>query len=59
MTFLKHRIAVVGAVVAVAAGVLAAGTSAHESLVHAYRATDGTVVVSGYDGGVAVAPSHK
>ncbi|MFZ0039861.1 MAG: hypothetical protein WAK93_01015 [Solirubrobacteraceae bacterium] len=57
MTFFKRRAAVVAAVVAAGAAVFCAGTSAHETIVHAYRQPGGTVVVSGYDGGVALAPS--
>ncbi|MFZ0088967.1 MAG: hypothetical protein WAL63_05650 [Solirubrobacteraceae bacterium] len=34
-----------------------ATTSARQTLVHAFIARDGSTVVSGYDGGVAVAPA--
>ena len=56
----RRRAAVlaIGALLA-AAAIAPAATSARQTLVHAFVAKNGTTVVSGYDGGVAVAqPSH-
>ncbi|MGH2895023.1 MAG: hypothetical protein ACRDPM_17400 [Solirubrobacteraceae bacterium] len=36
---------------------LAPGASSRQTLVHAFVAKDGTTVVSGYDGGVPLAPA--
>jgi hypothetical protein len=58
-TSFKRRVALVALLVAVAAAVFSSGTSAHQTVVHAYRTSGGTIVVSGYDGGVAIAPSSK
>lgn len=57
MTFFRRRalVALVAALAVVAA--LASATSAHQTLVRAHVASDGSVLVSGYDGGVALAPS--
>ncbi len=57
MTFFRRRamVALVAALAMVAA--LASATSAHQTLVRAHVASDGSVLVSGYDGGVALAPS--
>jgi hypothetical protein len=52
---LKRRAAVLAVAAVGAAAVFAPSTSAHQTLVHAYVAKDGTTVVSGYDGGVPVA----
>ena len=61
MTFLRRRVMAVlaVAVVAAAAALAAASTSAHQSLVRAHIARDGSVVVSGYDGGAPLAPAAK
>jgi hypothetical protein len=56
-TILKRRLAVVAVVGLGAAALLAPGTSARPALVHAFIAKNGTTVVSGYDGGVAVGKS--
>lgn len=57
LTFAKRRIAVL-AIAALGASALAAPvTSAEQTFVHAFLAKNGTTVVSGYDGGVAVAKS--
>jgi hypothetical protein len=56
MTMLRRRIMVLAAAAVATAGILAPATSAHQTLVHAYMTRDGTTVVSGYDGGVAVRP---
>ena len=44
---------------AAVAAALAASTSAHQTLVRAHIARDGSVVVSGYDGGAPLAPAAK
>jgi hypothetical protein len=49
-------LALVAAVVAIAAAV-AAATADHQTVVHTHLAKGGTVVVSGYDGGVALPPT--
>jgi hypothetical protein len=56
-TILKRRAAVLAVAAVGAAAAFAPATSAHQTLVHAFVAKDGTTVVSGYDGGVAVARS--
>jgi hypothetical protein len=60
MTFLRRRVMAVLVVALVAAAVLAAAsTSAHQTLVRAHVARDGSVVVSGFDGGAPLAPAAK
>jgi hypothetical protein len=61
MTFLRRRVlaVLVMALVAAAAAIAAASTSAHQTLVRAHIARDGSVVVSGYDGGAPLAPATK
>jgi hypothetical protein len=61
MTFLRRRVmaVLVVAIVAAAAALAAASTSAHQTLVRAHVARDGSVVVSGYDGGAPLAPTTK
>jgi hypothetical protein len=56
MTYLRRRVmaVLVVALVAAAAALAAASTSAQPSLVKAHVARDGSIVVSGYDGGQAV-----
>ena len=54
-TIIKRRLAVLAIAVAGVAAVLAPATAARESAVHSYLAKDGTTVVSGYDGGAALA----
>jgi hypothetical protein len=53
-TIVKRRLAVLAVAGLGAAALLAPGTSARQSLVHAFMAKNGTTVVSGYDGGAAV-----
>jgi hypothetical protein len=55
--FFRRRfvVAIVAALAIIAA--LAASTSAHQTLVRSHVARDGSVVVSGYDGGAALAPA--
>jgi hypothetical protein len=55
---LKRRAAVLALAAAGAAAAFAPSTSAHQTLVHAFVAKDGTTVVSGYDGGVPVARAN-
>jgi hypothetical protein len=57
-TILKRRIALAAVLVAGVAAILAPGTSARETLVHSYVQRDGTVVVSGFDGGAPLAPAQ-
>jgi hypothetical protein len=54
----RRRLVALLAVVAlgVAFG-LAPGASSRQTMVHAFLAKDGSTVVSGYDGGAAVAPA--
>jgi hypothetical protein len=53
---LRRRAAVLAVAAAgAAAAILAPSTSAHQTVVHAFLAKDGTTIVSGYDGGVPVA----
>jgi hypothetical protein len=54
----RRRLVALLAVVAlgVAFG-LAPGASSRQTMVHAFLAKDGTTVVSGYDGGAALAPA--
>jgi hypothetical protein len=59
ITFLRRRALVVLVVLLMAAAALAASTSAHQTLVRAHVASDGTTVVSGYDGGAPLAPAAK
>jgi hypothetical protein len=58
-TFFRRRfvVAIVVALAVIAA--VAASTSAHQTLVHTQVARDGTLVVSGYDGGATLAPAAK
>jgi hypothetical protein len=50
----RRRLAILAvAAVALAAALAPAATSARQTLVHAFLAKDGTITVSGYDGGVA------
>jgi hypothetical protein len=57
--FVKRAIAILAILVTAAAIVaaLAAATSADQTIVHSHIAKGGTVVVSGYDGGVPLAPN--
>jgi hypothetical protein len=59
IVFFRRRfvVAIVVALAVIAA--VAASTSAHQTLVTSHIARDGSVVVSGYDGGVALAPAAK
>ena len=60
MTFLRRRVMAVFVVALVAAAALAtASTSARQTLVRAHIARDGSVMVSGFDGGVPLAPAAK
>ena len=59
VTFLRRRWLVAFVAVLMVAAALAASTSAHQTLVRAYVTHDGSTVVSGYDGGVPVAPAAK
>jgi hypothetical protein len=54
INLLHVLLAAIAALLVIAA--LAASTSAHQTLVHSYVAHNGTTVVSGYDGGVPLAP---
>jgi hypothetical protein len=54
---LKRRVAVLAIAALGAAALLAPATSARQTVVHAFLAKDGTTVVSGYDGGVAITKS--
>jgi hypothetical protein len=57
-TFLRRRTALLAIVAMLASAALTpAATSARQTLVHAFVAKDGTTVVSGYDGGVALKPA--
>lgn len=56
-TIVKRRLAVLAIAGVGVAALLAPATSARQALVHAFLAKNGTTVVSGYDGGVAVAKS--
>lgn len=56
MTLLRRRTALFAAAALAAAAILAPSTSAHQTLVHAYTARDGSIVVSGYDGGASLKP---
>ena len=56
VTHIRRRVAALALAAAGAVAVLAPpATSAHQTLVHAFMTRDGSTVVSGYDGGVAVA----
>jgi hypothetical protein len=57
--FFRRRfvVAIVVALAVIAA--VAASTSAHQTLIHTHIARDGSVVVSGFDGGAPVAPAAK
>jgi hypothetical protein len=61
MTFLRRRVmaVLVVALVAAAAAVAAASTSANQTPIRAHVARDGSIVVSGYDGGAPLAPATK
>jgi hypothetical protein len=60
ITFLRRRaLAVLVVALVVAATLAAATTSAHQTLVRAHIASDGTTVVSGFDGGAPLAPATK
>jgi ABC-type glycerol-3-phosphate transport system substrate-binding protein len=61
MTFFRRRLIalLVVAMVAAAAALAAASTSARQTLVRTHIARDGSVVVSGYDGGASLAPVAK
>jgi hypothetical protein len=59
MTFFRRRALVAFVAVLAAAAALAASTSAHQTLVRAHVARDGSVVVSGFDGGAPLAPAAK
>ena len=61
MTFLRRRVMAVLVVAAVAAGaaLAAASTSASQTPVRSHIARDGSIVVSGYDGGAPLAPATK
>ena len=59
ITFLRRRFVVA---IVVALAVIARwprSTSAHQTLVRTHIARDGSVVVSGYDGGAPLAPATK
>ena len=56
-TIAKRRLAVLAIAGLGAAALLAPATSARQALVHSFLAKNGTTVVSGYDGGVAVTRS--
>jgi hypothetical protein len=56
LTIIKRRIAILAVAALGVAAVLAPATSARQTIVHAFLAKDGTTVVSGYDGGVALRP---
>ena len=57
-TSLKRRAAMIAVLVGVATAVFCTGTSARQTIAHTSRRPGGTIVVSGYDGGVAIAPSQ-
>ena len=60
MTFFRRRALVAFvAALAVAATLAAAATSAHQTVVRAHIASDGTTVVTGYDGGAPLAPAAQ
>ncbi len=60
MTFLRRRVIAVLVVALIAAAALAtASTSARQTLVRAHIARDGSVMVSGFDGGAPLAPAAK
>jgi hypothetical protein len=59
MTFFRRRALVAFVAALAAAGALAASTSANQTLVRAHIARDGSVVISGYDGGAPLAPAAK
>jgi hypothetical protein len=54
---LKRRIAALAVAAVAASALFAATTSAQQTTVHSYVAKNGTTVVSGYDGGVALTKS--
>jgi hypothetical protein len=54
-TVVKRRVVILAVIALGLAALLAPpATSARQTLVHAFLAKDGTTVVSGYDGGVAL-----
>ena len=54
----RRRLVALLAVVALAVALgLAPAASSRQALVHAFVAKDGSTIVSGYDGGAAVAPA--
>ncbi len=53
---LRRRAALTAVALVAAAAIAPAATSARQTLVHAFMARNGTTVVSGYDGGVAISP---
>ncbi len=56
----RRRAALLAIMAVIASAAIApAPTSARQTLVHAFLARNGTTVVSGYDGGVAVAQPHR
>jgi hypothetical protein len=57
--FFRRRFVVAILIVLAVVAVLAASTSAHQTLVRSHITRDGTNVVSGYDGGAALAPAAK
>jgi hypothetical protein len=54
--FIRRRVAILAIAALGAAAALAPATSAQQTVVHTFVAKDGTMVVSGYDGGVALKP---
>ncbi|MGI8715113.1 MAG: hypothetical protein ACR2NR_18405 [Solirubrobacteraceae bacterium] len=59
ITFFRRRTIVAAIVALVASAAVATSTSAHQTLVRAHVARDGSIVVSGYDGGAPLAPTVK
>jgi len=54
----RRRLVALLAVIALAVALgLAPAASSRQALVHAFVAKDGSTIVSGYDGGAAVAPA--
>ena len=59
-TKITKRVAAVFLGLAIAApAALAATSSSHQAIVHTHIESSGTVSVSGYDGGVALAPGSS
>jgi hypothetical protein len=53
----RRRLAVLAIAALGLTAALAPGASSRQAMVHAFLAKDGTTVVSGYDGGVALTQS--